>query len=499
MKKDISLFAAHTAEKTNTDGIWYFDSGCSRHMTGSIEFLTNLQKETGGQVTFGDGGKGYVIGGGDLNVQGLPKLRDVLLVDGLIANLISISQLCDQNLYVNFTIDGCKCQYNRENTAQLWHKRLGHIHSRGLQKLIKYGAVRGLPTLTGTVETVYKGCMEGKQHRTPHPPWKIITTKQPLKLLHIDLMGIVQTESIAGKKYVMVCVDDFTKFTWVESLSEKSKVLVHRSRIGCFMTKLRFDQDERAWRSVEDGWEPPTVEVREGADKKRILKSSAEWNDVEERLANCNSKALNAIFGGIDEEQFRRVSACTTAKEAWKILEVHYEGTESVRAIKLQMLMTQFELMRMRDDETILEFEGKIRDIANQFANLGDRIPQDRLVKKVLCSLSSKFKMKRIAIEENRSLNDMTLDELIGSLKTFEMNEDSSNSVREVKKDSVALQTRASNEVTQSTQESDIPTITLAELDAKVSFLAKGFNKYIRKSKKKNFSSGDGKLREGGF
>ncbi|KAG9450370.1 hypothetical protein H6P81_010335 [Aristolochia fimbriata] len=82
---------------------------------------------------------------------------------------------------------------------------------------------RGLPTLTRTVETVYKGCMEGKQHRTPHPPWKIITTKQPLELLHIDLIGIVQTESIAEKKYVMVCVDDFTKFTWVESLREKSE------------------------------------------------------------------------------------------------------------------------------------------------------------------------------------------------------------------------------------------------------------------------------------
>ncbi|KAG9450531.1 hypothetical protein H6P81_010496 [Aristolochia fimbriata] len=181
------------------------------------------------------------------------------------------------------------------------------------------------------------------------------------------------------------------------------------------------------------------------------------------------------------------------AKEAWKILEVHYEGTESVSAVKLQILMTQFELMRMRDDETILEFEDKIRGIANQSANLGDRIPQDRLVKKVLRSLSSKFKMKRIALEENRSLNDMTLDELIGSLKTFEMNEESSDSVRENKRESVALQTFASNEATQLTQEIDTPTITLTELDAKVSLLAKGLNKFIRKIKKKNYSSGEGK------
>ncbi|KAG9460048.1 hypothetical protein H6P81_004556 [Aristolochia fimbriata] len=215
-------------------------------------------------------------------------------------------------------------------------------------------------------------------------------------------------------------------------------------------------QDERAWRSIEDRWEPPTVEIGKDADVKRVVKPSSEWNDAEEKLANCNSKALNAIFGGIDEEQFRRVSACTTAKEAWKILEVHYEGTESVCAVKLQMLMTQFELIRMREDETILEFEGKIRDIANQSANLGDRIPQDQLVKK------------------------------------------SSDSVREVKKESVALQTLASNEVTLSTQKSDISTITLAELDAKVSFLAKGLNKFIRQSRRKNFALGEGKSRGSG-
>ncbi|KAG9458354.1 hypothetical protein H6P81_002862 [Aristolochia fimbriata] len=190
---------------------------------GSTEFLTNLHKENGGQVTFGDGAKGSVVGKGDLNVQGLPKLTNVLLVEGLKANLISISQLCDQNLYVKFTRDGYQCQYTRENTAHLSLRRLGHIHARGLHKLIKYGAVRGLRTLTGTVEIVCRGCMEGKQHRTPHPALKIITTKQPLELLHIDLMGPVQTESIAGKKYVMVCVDDFTRFTWVEFLREKSE------------------------------------------------------------------------------------------------------------------------------------------------------------------------------------------------------------------------------------------------------------------------------------
>ncbi|KAG9456851.1 hypothetical protein H6P81_001359 [Aristolochia fimbriata] len=211
---------------------------------------------------------------------------------------------------------------------------------------------------------------------------------------------------------------------------------------------------------------------------KIVEKLDTEWTEEEERLSNCNSKALNAIFG-VNEEQFRRISACTTAQEAWKILKVHYEGTESVRVSKLQMLTTQFELMRMREDESILEYEGKIRDIANQSAALGEKIPQNRLVRKVLQSLSSRFKMKRVAIEEYKVIDNMTLDELIGSLKTFEMNEEAEDSAEKGKKESLALQS--------------VSTVTLVELGEKVSLLEKEFNKFTRRSKKKNYVQSNSK------
>ncbi|KAG9442194.1 hypothetical protein H6P81_018048 [Aristolochia fimbriata] len=238
VKKIISFYAAHTARKARSDGTWYFDSCCSRHMTCNAGNLTDIHREDGGQVTFGDGAKGAIIGRGRLKVDGFPKLENVLLVNGLKANLLSISQLCDQNLHVRFTKEGCvveddkrqsvlegtrtsdncyklnvsqQCKYTDVTTAQLWHKRLHHLHSREILKLLIYGAVRGLPAISSKTETVCKGCMAGKQHRTPHSA-----------LLHIDLMGPVQTESIAGKRYVLVCVDDFSRFTWVEFIREKS-------------------------------------------------------------------------------------------------------------------------------------------------------------------------------------------------------------------------------------------------------------------------------------
>ena len=76
-------------------------------MKGNKEFLTNLQPCNLESMTFGDGDKGTVIGSGLLKVLSMPKLENVLLVNGLKVNLISISQLCDHNFFVQFTKDKC--------------------------------------------------------------------------------------------------------------------------------------------------------------------------------------------------------------------------------------------------------------------------------------------------------------------------------------------------------------------------------------------------------
>ncbi|CAM8895359.1 unnamed protein product [Rhodiola kirilowii] len=76
-------------------------------MIGNPTFFTNVEEFKGKYVTFGDGVKGHVLGRGTLNVPGLPRLKEVLLVKGLQANLISISQLCDGEHHVQFTQDEC--------------------------------------------------------------------------------------------------------------------------------------------------------------------------------------------------------------------------------------------------------------------------------------------------------------------------------------------------------------------------------------------------------
>ncbi|VFQ61982.1 unnamed protein product [Cuscuta campestris] len=136
----------------------------------------------------------------------------------------------------------------------------------------------------------------------------------------------------------------------------------------------------RVWRSVETGWQTPTKPV-EGSDAK-IPKTFEEYSKEEAAAAECNDKALNALFGAVDSSQYRLIANCTEAKKAWKILETTHEGDERVKTAKYQILMTKFENLRMEDKESITEFHGRVRDLANEAERLGRPFEEDNLVLK---------------------------------------------------------------------------------------------------------------------
>jgi hypothetical protein len=98
---------AYTSLRASSKEDWYFDNGCSRHMTGVDKYLEDVRPYASSYVTFGDGAKGKIMGIGNLIKHGMPRLDNVLQVKGLTANLISISQLCDQGLTVNFNKPEC--------------------------------------------------------------------------------------------------------------------------------------------------------------------------------------------------------------------------------------------------------------------------------------------------------------------------------------------------------------------------------------------------------
>ncbi|KAA0042995.1 gag-pol polyprotein [Cucumis melo var. makuwa] len=218
---------AFTSVQT-ADDVWYFDSGCSRHMNGNRSYFTNLNDCVIRHVTFGDGAKGKIIAKGNIDKDDLSRLNDVRYVDGLKANLINISQLCDQGYKVSFDDIGCvvlnkenqicmsgkrqadncyhwnsnmsdTCQLIRSDQTWLWHRKLGHVSMRGLEKVIKNKAVVGIPNLDVNGNFFCEDCQIGKQTRSTHKSLKECYTNRVLELLHMDLMGPMQTKSLGGK------------------------------------------------------------------------------------------------------------------------------------------------------------------------------------------------------------------------------------------------------------------------------------------------------------
>ena len=94
-KNELNCLVVHTALRSSESHSWYFDSGCSHHMKGNRSFFTNFTEFNGGNVTFGHGNVANVKGKDIICAPRIPNLEEVLYVEGLKANLISISQICD--------------------------------------------------------------------------------------------------------------------------------------------------------------------------------------------------------------------------------------------------------------------------------------------------------------------------------------------------------------------------------------------------------------------
>ena len=138
-------------------------------------------------------------------------------------------------------------------------------------------------------------------------------------------------------------------------------------------------------------------------------------------VSNANSKALNAIFCDVSQDEFHRISHITIAKEAWQILETTYEGTKKVKDTKLQMLTTQFVELKMSEDESFDSFYRKLNEVVIGKFNLGEKIEDSKIVRKILRSLPESFLAKVTTIEEHKDLDDIKVQELIGLLQTYEL------------------------------------------------------------------------------
>ena len=105
----------------------------------------------------------------------------------------------------------------------VWHKCLCHISLRKISRLNKLELVRGPPKLKFTLDSLCEACQKGKFSKTSFKTKNVVSTSRHLELLHIDLFGLIKTISVNGKKYGLVIVDDYSRWTWVKFLRHKDE------------------------------------------------------------------------------------------------------------------------------------------------------------------------------------------------------------------------------------------------------------------------------------
>ncbi|KAJ0819688.1 putative RNA-directed DNA polymerase [Helianthus annuus] len=210
----------------------------------------------------GDKG-GYITGEGSIS-NGIVCFDKINYVKQIDHNLLSVSQICDKKFSVIFDDAGCyvlkpgfkipqewillsaprvndlyildmsqaittsaqvTCFVSKatEKESIFWHRRMGHIHLRKMNHLVKNNLVNGVPVRSFHLQDICVSCQKGKQTKKSHPLKKINTVSMPLERLHMDLFGPMKHKTTFGDAYCLVVTDDYSRFSWVSFMAHKSE------------------------------------------------------------------------------------------------------------------------------------------------------------------------------------------------------------------------------------------------------------------------------------
>ena len=226
-------------------------------------------------ITYGDGSKSEVLGLGKVVVTPDVSIVDIMLVKTLSYNLLSVLQLANMGFESYFTkltvvllwektlsvafvghvehglyvVDFSKkkpaptatCLMARADKGWLWHRRLAHVNMRALHTLHKGGHVKGLKDVKFVCDRVCSACFEGKGSEAPHKKKTYVSSKRILELLHMDLFGPESHTSLGGKKYCLVIVDDYSRYSWVYFFKLKSET---QQTVKDFTTQIQREHNK---------------------------------------------------------------------------------------------------------------------------------------------------------------------------------------------------------------------------------------------------------------
>nr|GEV97284.1 hypothetical protein [Tanacetum cinerariifolium] len=198
--------------------LWIIDSGCSKHMTGNRALLTNFVEKFLGTVRFGNNDFAVIAGYRDVDLEVAFRKSTCFVRNEDGVDLLTGDR--SSNLYTialnEVASNSSTCLLAKASSSQswLWHQRLSHLNFATINNLVKNNLVQGLPKMKFKKDHLCSACEQRKIHQKHHKSKMAFALNKPLYLLDMDLCGPMRVESIYGKRYVLVAVNDYSRYTW---------------------------------------------------------------------------------------------------------------------------------------------------------------------------------------------------------------------------------------------------------------------------------------------
>lgn len=264
---------------------WIIDSGATAHVTNNKRLFESFE-ETKSKVTVANNsnengnGKG-TIGINLVNENGEhinAKLTDVLYAPNIHGNLISVKKLMSNGFAVKFDKGMCEIMQNNKQVAVAddvnglfrlrqqneinacttnghcihhWHRIFGHLDPEAIKYMHNKNMIDGLQIADCGLKLQCETCIKAKTTRHPFPKKSQSKSKAILDLIHTDVCGPMQTESNGKKRYILTLIDDFSKYTTVYFLREKSETATKIKEFIAF-TKNKFGKNQKLFALIAE-------------------------------------------------------------------------------------------------------------------------------------------------------------------------------------------------------------------------------------------------------
>ncbi|KZV30819.1 hypothetical protein F511_34161 [Dorcoceras hygrometricum] len=226
-----------------------------------------------------------------------------------------------------------------------------------------------------------------------------------------------------------------------------------------------------------------SIAISEGAPE-YVEKKRYEYTNKDKKKANLDNVARDILYKTLDKNMFSKIKTCATAKEIWEKLTQTCEGNDETKENKLTVAQQKYESIKMKDGETMTEFDERFSAVVIELTTLGNEYSNRELALKVMRALPREWDVKTMAMRESKDLNNLELHDLFANLKAYEFElETRSKAGPSTSQPTKALAATTSEQCSPSTSK------TADQLSNDfMSLFVKKFGKYLRKSYNPSFS-----------